>query len=56
MKSSVKAFFKEDKEFTPVKFFENAFDGANAYVLKLGNQFLGVYELGDEMTVDCILD
>ena len=56
LKSSVKAFFKADKEFTPVKFFENALDGANVYVLKVGEQFVGVYEVGDEMTVDCVLN
>ena len=56
LKSSVKEFFQEDKEFTPIKFFENAFEGANVYVLKVGNQFIGVFEAGNEMSVDCILN
>ena len=56
MKSSVKEYFQEDKEFTPIKFFENAFEGANVYVLKVGNQFIGVLEAGNEMSVDCILN
>ena len=56
LKSSVKEYFQEDKEFTPIKFFENAFEGANVYVLKVGNQFIGVLEAGNEMSVDCILN
>ena len=54
LKASVKAFFKEEKDFTPVKFFENALDGANVYVLKVGNDYVGAYEVGDEVTVDCV--
>ena len=56
MKSSVKEFFQEVKEFNPIKFFENVFEGANAYVLKVGNQFVGVFEAGGEMPTDCILN
>ena len=52
----MKTFFKGDKEFTPVKFFENALDGANVYVLKVGDQFIGVYEVGDELRVDCVIN
>mgnify|MGYP006989063017 CR=1 FL=1 len=54
LKNSVKEFFQEDKEFTPIKFFENAFEGANVYVLEVWKQFIGVFEAGDEMLVDCI--
>ena len=50
----MKNFFKEDKDFTPVKFFENALDGANVYVLKVGEQYVGAYEVGDN--IDIIID
>ena len=57
LKSSVKEFFKgEEKEFTPIKFFENALDGANVYVLKVGDNYVGAYEVGDEIKIDCILN
>ena len=55
LKGSVKAYFKEDKAFEPVKFFENALDGANVYVLKVGDNFVGAYETGDEITIDCLI-
>ena len=53
LKNSVKDFFKEEKDFTPVKFFENALDGANVYVLKVGDKYVGAYEVGDKIEVDC---
>ena len=53
MKKAVKDFFKADKDFEVVKIFENVFEGANAYVLKVGNDLVGAFEAGDEMTVDC---
>ena len=53
LKSSVKAFFKADKEFTPVKFFENALDGANVYVAKVDGKYAGIYEIGNDVKVDC---
>ena len=56
LKGAIKAYFKEDKAFTPVKFFENALDGANVYVLKVGDGFAGAYEVGDEVTIDCVLN
>ena len=56
LKGSVKNFFKEDKDFTPVKFFENALDGANVYVLKVGEQYVGAYEVGDNIEIDCVLN
>ncbi len=57
LKSSVKEFFKgEEKEFTPIKFFENALDGANVYVLKVEDNYVGAYEVGDEIKIDCILN
>ena len=43
------------KDFTPVKFFENALDGANVYVLKVDEKYVGVFEVGNEFTVDCHL-
>ena len=56
LKNSLKTFFKGDKDFTPVKFFENALDGANVYVLKVGDSFVGAYETGDEITIDCVMN
>ena len=53
IKASLKNYFNADKEFTPLKFFENALDGANVYVVKVDNQFVGIYEVGDELFVDC---
>ena len=53
MKNSITDFFKGEKEFQPVKFFENALDGANAYVVKVDGKYAGVYEVGDVMCVDC---
>ena len=41
------------KDFTPVKIFENALDGANAYVLKVDGQYVGVFENGFEFYIDC---
>ena len=55
IKNALKAHYKEDKDFEPVKFFENALDGANVYVLKVGTVFVGVYECGNEVTVDCVV-
>ena len=55
LKGSVKAYFKEEKAFTPVKFFENAIEGGNVYVLKVGDKYVGAYEVGDEMNIDCVL-
>ena len=50
LKSSIKEFFKgEEKEFTPIKFFENALEGANFYVLKVRDNYVGVYEVRDEI-------
>ena len=42
-------------DFTLVKFFENALDGANVYILKvkLDGRYAGVFEVGNEFTVDC---
>ena len=54
LKAAVKAHFKGEKAFTPVKFFENALDGANVYVLQVDGNYVGVYEVGDELTVDCV--
>ena len=56
LKGSIKDFFKEEKDFTPIKFFENALDGANVYVLKVGDNFVGAYEVGDEIKIDCVLN
>ena len=53
MKNSITDFFKGEKEFQPVKFFENALDGGNVYVIKVDGKYAGVYEVGDEMCVDC---
>ena len=44
-KAAVKNYFKEEKDFTPVKFFENALDGANIYVLKVENCYVTAYEV-----------
>ena len=55
LKNSVKNFFKGDKDYTLVKFFENALDGGNVYVLKVGDQYIGAYEVGDEISIDCIV-
>ena len=54
VKSTVNAFFNGDKDFQAVKFFENALDGGNVYVVKVGTQYAGIYETGGELTVDCI--
>ena len=40
-------------DFTLVKFFENALDGANVYILKVDEKYVGVFEVGNEFTVDC---
>ena len=53
MKNSVNNYFKGEKDFQCVKYFENALDGANVYVIKVDGKFAGVYEVGDEITVDC---
>ena len=54
LKTSVKSFFKEDKDFQPVKYFENALDWGNVYIVKVGNQYAGIYETKGELTVDCV--
>jgi len=54
VKNSITAYFKGEKDFQPIKFFENALEGANAYVVKVDGQFAGIYEVGDEITVDCV--
>ena len=54
VKNSITAYFKGEKDFQPIKFFENALEGANAYVVKVDGKFAGIYEVGDEITVDCI--
>ena len=54
VKSTVNAFFNGDKDFQAVKFFENALDGGNVYVVKVGTQYAGIYETGGELTVDCV--
>ena len=41
------------KDFTPVKFFENALDGGNVYLLKVDERYFGVFEAGNEFNVDC---
>ena len=54
VKNAITAYFKGEKEFQPVKFFENALDGANAYIAKVDGKYAGIYEVGDEITVDCV--
>ena len=54
VKNSITAYFKGEKDFQPIKFFENALEGANAYVVKVDGKFAGIYEVGDEITVDCV--
>ena len=56
LKNSVKNYFREEKEYTPVKFFENALEGANVYVLKVGEHYVCAYEVGDNIEIDCILN
>ena len=56
VKNAITAYFKGEKEFQPVKFFENALDGANVYVVKVDGKYAGVYEVGEEVTVDCTLN
>ena len=56
IKSSINTFFKGEKDFQMVKFFENALDGANVYVVKIDGKYAGVYEIGDEVKVDCTLN
>ena len=41
------------KDFTLVKFFENALDGGNVYLLKVDERYFGVFEAGNEFNVDC---
>ena len=54
MKNPINTFFKGEKDFQCIKFFENALDGANVYVVKVDGQFAGIYEVGDEVSVDCV--
>ena len=54
IKKAIKLYFKEDKLFTPVKFFENAIEGGNVYVIKVEEKYVGIYEVNDEIKVDCI--
>ena len=54
VKNAITTYFKGEKEFQPVKFFENALDGANAYIVKIDGKYAGIYEVGDEITVDCV--
>ena len=54
VKNAITTYFKGEKEFQPVKFFENALDGANAYIVKVDGKYAGIYEVGDEITVDCV--
>ena len=54
VKNAITAYFKGEKEFQPVKFFENALDGANAYITKVDGKYAGIYEVGDEINVDCV--
>ena len=54
VKNAITAYCKGEKEFQPVKFFENALDGANAYIVKIDGKYAGIYEVGDEITVDCV--
>ena len=54
LKNSVNAYFKGEKDFQTIKYFEIALDGGNVYVIKVGNQYLGIYETGGELSVDCI--
>ena len=54
LKTSLNAFFKEEKDFQPVKYFENALDGGNVFVVKVGNQYAGIYETKGELTVNCV--
>ena len=54
VKNAITAYFKGEKEFQPVKFFENALDGANAYIAKVDGKYAGIYEVGDEITIDCV--
>ena len=54
VKNAITAYCKGEKEFQPIKFFENALDGANAYIVKIDGKYAGIYEVGDEITVDCV--
>ena len=54
VKNAITAYCKGEKEFQPVKFFENALDGANVYIAKVDGKYAGIYEVGDEITVDCV--
>ena len=54
VKNAITTYFKGEKEFQPVKFFENALDGANVYIAKVDGKYAGIYEVGDEITVDCV--
>ena len=56
LKGSIKAYFKEEKDFTPIQFFENVIDSANVYVLKVGDKFAGAFEVGEEIKIDCTLN
>ena len=56
IKNAINTFFKEEKEdFQCVKFFENALDGGNVFLVKVDGIYVGVYEVGNEATVDCTL-
>ena len=48
---AVTDYFKGAKDFEAVKVFE--LDGANVYVLKVGNDLVGAFECGDVCEVDC---
>ena len=48
---AVADYFKGAKDFEAVKVFE--LDGANVYVLKVGNDLVGAFECGDVCEVDC---
>ena len=56
IKNSINTFFKAEKDFQCIKFFENALDGANVYVVKVDGKYAGVYEVGEEVTIDCTLN
>ena len=54
IKNSINTFFKGEKDFQCIKFFENALDGgANVYVAKADGKYIGIYEIGNDMRVDC---
>ena len=53
VKNAITAFCKGEKDFQPIKFFENALEGANAYIVKVEGKYAGIYEVGNEITVDC---